>query len=99
LEAELDDQERDDSVEDSDDDDFDDDEEDDETKAKKKVECYLKRRMASLLQVDQGETLEIAVDRAYEYLKSQGGSGNKYNRFKIVMASGILIADSPTYRH
>jgi len=96
---ELDDQERDDSVEDSDDDDFDDDEEDDETKAKKKVECYLKRRMASLLQVDQGETLEIAVDRAYEYLKSQGGSGNKYNRFKIVMASGILIADSPTYRH
>ncbi|EJK72450.1 hypothetical protein THAOC_06020, partial [Thalassiosira oceanica] len=98
---ELGDQERDDSVEDNDDDDddFDDDEDDDdETKEKKKIDCYLKRRTVSLLQVDRGETHGIAVDRAYEYIKSVKGSANKHNRYKIIMTSGVIITDSPTYR-
>lgn len=73
---ELGDQERDDSVEDSDEDnDFDDDEDDGDDngtkkKEKKKIDFYLKRKATSLLQVGQGETLDIAVNRAYEYIKS-----------------------------
>ncbi|EJK59450.1 hypothetical protein THAOC_20328, partial [Thalassiosira oceanica] len=103
----LGDQERDDSIEDSDEDSDGEDsaldggDDDDETKAKKKakkkVEKHLKRKIVSLAQVSEGETVEDAAARVYNHIASLDGSSNKNKRFRLVMDSGIFIHDSPTH--